>query len=77
MSKAPKGRKSSFTDSFADMPPAAVAPPNDMGAGQDGPAPADENYKKWDTKNQWTSKWPFIGFGILLFLIMIGRFLAI
>jgi len=77
LSKAPKGRKPSFTDSFADMGSAAVAPPNGGEPGQGEPANRDENFKKWDTKNQWTSRWPFIGFGILLFLIMIGSFLAI
>jgi len=77
LSKAPQGRKASFTDSFADMSSAAVAPPNDAWTGQDESAPANENFKKWDTKNQWTSKWPFIGFGVLLILIMVGSFLAI
>ena len=77
LSKAPKGRKSTFSDSFVDMGSAAVAPPNGSGTEQGESAPANKNYKKWDTKNQWTSKWPFIGFGILLFLIMIGSFLAI
>jgi outer membrane protein assembly factor BamB/TolA-binding protein len=77
LSKAPKGRKSTFTDSFVDMGSAGVAPPNDAGASENNSGSKDENFKKWDTKNQWTSKWPFIGFGILLFLIMIGSFLAI
>lgn len=77
LSKAPQGRKPSFTDSFADMGSSAAAPPNESGEGGDEAEGATENFRKWDTKNQWTSKWPFIGFGTLLVLIMIGSFLAI
>ena len=77
LSKAPKGRKSTFTDSFTDMASAAVAMPNGGMAGGNESGGRNENFKKWDTKNQWTSKWPFIGFGVLLLLIMIGSFLAI
>ncbi len=77
LSKAPEERKSTFTDSFADMSSGAVAPPKGGGEGQGESESANANYKKWDTKDQWTSKWPFIGFGVLLLLIMIGSFLAI
>lgn len=79
LSKAPKGPKPSFTDSFADMstgsnPPAAAS---GDAAGDDQRAQSQEGFRKWDTKNQWASKWPFIGFGVLLLLIMGGSFLAI
>ena len=77
LSKAPKGRKPMLTDSFADMAASAVATANDRGEGEDDSDGENENFKKWDTKNQWASKWPFIGFGVLLLLIMIGSFLAI
>ena len=72
LSKAPKRRKQA--DSFLDMGSSSVAPPNDSG---DPSSPANENFRKWDSKDQWTSKWPFIGFGILMLLIMVGTFLAI
>ncbi len=75
MSPPPKEPKPTFTDSFTDMEAASVASPDSEGTGQsEGP---NKNYRKWDTKNQWASKWPFIGFGTLLLLIMIGSFLAI
>ncbi len=77
LTKAPKGRKPTLADSFDDMPAAEVATTSYGGSVNDGSAPGNKNYKKWDTKNQWTSKWPFIGFGVLLLLIMIGSFLAI
>ena len=75
-SKAPKGRKTANSDSFADMSSAAAESPGNIG-GENESNRGNDNFKKWDTKNQWTSKWPFIGFGILLLLIMIGSFLAI
>ena len=76
LSRAPKDRK--FSDSFVDMGSSSVAPPKESGTPADGETnTAHANYKKWDSKDQWTSKWPFIGFGILLLLIMVGTFLAI
>ena len=76
LSRAPKGRK--FSDSFVDMGSSSVAPPRESGKPDDGTSDAaHENFRKWDSKDQWTSKWPFIGFGILLLLIMVGTFLAI
>ena len=52
----------------------SVAPPNGE---SDGEEKEPESFRKWDTKDQWSSKWPFIGFGILVLLIMVGAFLAI
>ena len=78
LKKGPTGRKPTYNDSFEDMSSSAVAPPNDSGkAGGDESSTPHENFKKWDSKDQWTSKWPFIGFGILLLLIMVTGFLAI
>ena len=76
LSKAPKRRKQA--DSFLDMGSSSVAPPNDSGRAEgDDSASGKGNYKKWDSKDQWTSKWPLIGFGILMLLIMASVFLVI
>lgn len=69
----PAGYQDSFADMSAGAPPASGAPES---SGQPTAA-GQKNFRKWDTKDQWTSKWPFIGFGILLLLIMVGTFLAI
>jgi outer membrane protein assembly factor BamB/TolA-binding protein len=76
MSDGPQGRKPYFTDSFAEMGSGPVEAAGGTG-GDDSGKSSDETFRKWDTKNQWTSKWPFIGFGVLMLLIMVGSFLAI
>ena len=79
LSKAPRGRKPTYADSFEEMGSSSVVdPPKDSArAGDGGSETSHENFRKWDSKNQWTSKWPFIGFGVLLVLIMASTFLAI
>lgn len=41
------------------------------------PGSALAEFRKRDQKDQWRSKWPYIGFGTLALLIMVGVFLSV
>lgn len=70
------GGQAAYDESYADMG-GGLPPADGSAAATQTAAASQKGFRKWDTKDQWSSKWPFIGFGVLLLLIMVGTFLAI
>ena len=75
LERAPRQKKQVNTDYFGDTassPSTASARNRDSDEGSS----ALGAFRKNDQKNQWNSKWPFIGIGSVVLLSMVGLFLA-
>ena len=74
LDKAPRGKKPVNTDYFDDTKTRKPSPSYSDDSDEDNSALGA--FRKNDQKNQWNSKWPFIGIGSVVLLSMVGLFLA-